>query len=380
MDYKRLLNLSTLLDKKSVLLLGPRQTGKSTLAHKTLPDSEYINLAAADTYRELSARPELVRQRLAPSTKRVVIDEAQRIPELFDEVQLLIERDKEYRLLLTGSSARKLRRKGVNLLPGRIWQARLFPLVYPELESARIVDRLTCGSLPGIIDSVEFRQELRNYVGLYLDEEVRAEGLVRAVGDFSRFLTVAALSNGTQLNFTKLSSDTGIKVNTVRSYFQILEDTLVGSFLPTFQGVTSRKAVTTPKFYFFDNGVVNALLNRFEISPESELYGPALEHLLHSELQAFLSYNDLTLPLSYWRTHSQVEVDFLIGEKVAIEVKGSSRITARDEKGLRILGKEIKLERRIIVCNETRARMSDTGIEILPVETFLSKLWGGEIV
>jgi len=380
MIYKRYLNLLKLLGKKSLLLLGPRQTGKSTLTQSSLPEANYINLAAADVYRELSARPELIRQQLSPNTKKLIIDEAQRIPEIFDEVQLLIDRDKELRVILTGSSARKLKRTGINLLPGRIWQERLFPLVYAELGPGRTADRLVRGSMPGIIDSEYYKQELRNYVGLYLDEEVRSEGIVRGMGDFSRFLTVSALSNCQQVNFTNISNDTGVKVNTVRSYFQILVDTLIGELLPSFQGTVKRKAVATPKFYFFDNGVVNALLNRFDISPESELYGNAIEHLIFSELKAYLSYNKVDVPLCYWRTYSKMEVDFIIGEKIAIEVKASHRITTKHERNLRALNEELTLQRKIIICNERVKRTSDSGVEIYPVEEFLRDLWDGNIM
>lgn len=379
MIYERRLNLLDLLRKKSLLLLGPRQTGKSTITQTTLPEATYLNLAASDVYRELSARPELIRQRLSPETKKLIIDEAQRIPEIFDEVQLLLDRDKELRVVLTGSSARKLKRTGINLLPGRIWQERLFPLVYPELGPGRTAARLIRGSMPGIIDSEDYRQELKNYVGLYLDEEVRSEGLVRVMGDFGRFLTVSALSNCQQVNFTNISNDTGVKVNTVRSYFQILVDTLIGELLPSFQGTIKRKAVATPKFYFFDNGVVNALLNRFDISPESELYGNALEHLIFSELNAYLSYNKIDEPLCYWRTYSRMEVDFLIGENIAIEVKASQRVTTKHEKALSALSEEITLKRKIIICNESTKRISDSGVEIYPVEDFLSELWDGRI-
>ncbi len=380
MFYDRCLKLPQLLKKKSLLLLGPRQTGKSTLALHAFPEAVYVNLAAADVFRELSERPELVRQRLAAHTKVLIFDEAQRIPAIFDEVQLLLDRNKQLRVLLTGSSARKLRRTGVNLLPGRIWQAALFPLVFPELGEGRIKARLQRGSLPGFIDSEDYRRELKNYVGLYLDEEVRAEGLVRGIGDFSRFLNIAALSNGEQLNFTKISSDTGIKVNTVRSYFQILEDTLIGYHLPSFRKTKTRKAAATPKFYFFDNGVVNALLNRFEVTEESELYGRALEHLIFSELKAYLSYRQSGEELTYWRTLSKLEVDFVVGDRAAIEVKASKRVSARDEKGLRALAEEIKLKNRIIVCNESQPRISDTGVAILPVEYFLQQLWSGGII
>ena len=363
-----------------MLLLGPRQTGKSTLALEAFPSATYVNLSSADTFRELSDRPELVRQRMFPGTTQLIIDEAQRIPELFDEVQVMLDRDKSLRVLLTGSSARKLRRTGINLLPGRVWQERLFPLVHCEIGHGRVNDRLTRGSLPAMIDSPDFRQELKNYVGVYLDEEVRAEGLVRGIGDFSRFLTVAALSNGEQLNFTNIASDTGIKVNTVRSYFQILEDTLIGFQLPSFRQTLTRKAVATPKFYFFDNGVVNALLNRFEVSPESELYRGAIEHLVFSELKAYLAYNQLDYELTYWRTHSKFEVDFVVGDQVAIEVKAARRVSGRDEKGLQALAEEVTLKKRIIVCNESAPRTSDSGVQILPLEDFLDFLWQGQII
>ena len=246
MNYKRAFSLLELLKKKSILLLGPRQVGKSTLAQNSLPDATYLNLAEADNFREYSQRPELLRQRLSEQTKYLIIDEAQRIPEIFDEVQVLIDRNKQLRVLMTGSSERKLKRTGINLLPGRIWKASLYPLVFIETGKARISDRFVRGSMPAFIDSLDFKQELKNYVGLYLDEEVRAEGLVRGIGDFSRFLEVAALSNARQVNFTKIASDTGIKINTVRAYFQILEDTLIANQLPSFQKTKSRKAVSTP--------------------------------------------------------------------------------------------------------------------------------------
>lgn len=380
MKYERRINLLELMQKKSVLLLGPRQVGKSTLVRDLLPASAmHYNLAEADTYRELSAAPELIRQRLQSSTTHLFIDEAQRLPEIFDEVQSILDRNPSLRVILTGSSARKLRRSGINLLPGRIWQRELFPLVFPETGPGRIADRLVRGSLPAILDSTLYKEELRNYVGLYLDEEVRAEGLVRGIGNFSRFLPVAALSNGHQVNFTEVASDTGIKVNTVRSYFEILEDTLIGTLLPTFRQTPSRKAVATPKFYFFDHGVVNALRNRFESGIEGEPFGGALEHLMFLELRAFVSYTQDPRPLTYWRTHSQLEVDFLLGDEVAIEVKSASRISERDEKGLRALREDVPLKRRIVVCNESAERRSDSGVEIMPVERFLAYLWNGEI-
>ena len=196
MKFKRFLNLLELIEKKSILLLGPRQVGKSTLVQDLLPDSsQRYNLVQADTYRELSANPELIRQRLMESTTHLFIDEAQRLPELFDEVQAILDRNPGLRVILTGSSARKLRRSGMNLLPGRIWQRHLRPLVYPETGPDLLASRMVRGSLPAILTSELFKEELSNYIGLYLDEEIRAEGLVRGVGSFSRFLPVAVRKN-----------------------------------------------------------------------------------------------------------------------------------------------------------------------------------------
>ncbi|MDD5628090.1 MAG: AAA family ATPase [Elusimicrobia bacterium] len=374
--YKRFLDLGALLKKKSLLLLGPRQTGKSTLALGLGHGIEYFDLSRTDTFRELSARPELLRQRLSERARIVVIDEAQKLPELFDEVQVLLDRNKNLRVLLTGSSARKLRRSGVNLLPGRIWRKQLFPLVSAELGEARIDARVCRGSLPGIIDAQDFRSELKNYVGLYLEEEIRAEGLTRNVGNFNRFLTTAALGNAEQLNYTNIANDTGIPLNTVKGYFHILYDTLLGYELPPYRKTRTRKAVATPKFYFFDIGVVNELLGRFEVARHGDLFGKAFEHLIFTELKAALEYFDSDRPLSYWRSLSKFEVDFMLGDDIAIEVKGKSVISPRDERSLSALAEELPLKRRIVVCLEPRRRRSEAGHEIVPAEEFLAELWG----
>lgn len=376
--YKRLLDLDSLLKKKSILLLGPRQTGKSTLARQLDENAQYFDLSETNVFRELSARPELMRQRLTDRTRIIVIDEAQKLPALFDEVQVLLDRNKNLRVLMTGSSARKLRRTGVNLLPGRIWRKNLFPLVSAELGEARIDLRVCRGSLPGIIDSEEFRTELKNYVGLYLEEEIRAEGLTRNVGNFNRFLTTAALGNTEQINYSNISNDTGIPINTVKGYFQILYDTLVAYELAPYRKTKTRKAVATPKFYFFDVGVANELLGRFEIQRHGDLFGKAFEHLVFTELKAAVEHFDSGLPLCYWRSQSQFEVDFLLGDEIAIEVKGKRTVTAKDERSLLALAEELPLKRKIIVCLEPHWRRSEAGIEIMPAEDFFTHLWGSD--
>lgn len=380
MNYSRFLDLNSLLTKKSIMLLGPRQTGKSTLVQKLFPNAYYVNLSESTTFREISSRPELIRERLSDRTKVLIIDEAQKIPELFDEVQVMLDRNKELRVILTGSSARKLRRKGFNLLPGRIWRRELFPLVYPEIKAHRFEERAIKGSLPGIIDSTDYKEELKNYVGLYLDEEVRAEGLVRGIGDFGRFLNIAALYNAELLNFTNVSNDTGVKLNTVRSYFQILEDTLIGHTLPAYKKTITRKPTTTPKFYFFDTGIVNSILNRFDVSAQSDIYGKAIEHLMFCELKAYLSYSAIDTEFTFWRSLSKIEVDFVLGDSIAIEVKAKERVVQKDEKGLFALSEDLKLKRKIIICRESQKRTTDSGVEIYPIQNFLAELWSGEII
>jgi predicted AAA+ superfamily ATPase len=376
--YSRALNLREILEKKSLLLLGPRQTGKSTLIGREFPSAFTINLAERDTYRAYSARPELLRQRLPEGTKTVVVDEAQRLPEIFDEIQVIVDRDPRIRVVLTGSSARKLRTKGINLLPGRIWQRVLHPLVSCELQKARIQDRAIRGSLPGIIDSEHFKEELSQYVGLYLQEEIRAESVTRSVGNFSRFLTVAALTNGEQLNYSNISNDAEVKINTVRAYYQILKDTLIGHELESFKDTKSRKSVTIPKFYLFDTGVVNGILNRFEVLPGTEIYGKMFEHLVFLELKAFIDYRRNDYSLHYWRSHTKLEVDFLLNREIAIEVKSSGRVADKEENSMLALAEEVPLKRRIIVCNEKARRKTERGTEIIPIEEFLDMMWGGE--
>ena len=243
--YKRLLPVSDLVKHRSLFLFGPRQTGKSTLLRQTFPDARYIDLLEANTFRELSAYPETLRQSLAPREKLVIIDEVQKLPVLLDEAQALIDRNKQLRFIFTGSSARKLKRGQANLLAGRAWFCRLHPLVSTEVSYKDLNRRLNIGSLPAIFDSAAPREDLNAYVGGYLKEEIRAEGLVRSIESFSRFLEVAALTNAHVLNYTSVSNDAGIPPRTVREHYQILEDTLIGFQLPPYQRTRKRKPVAT---------------------------------------------------------------------------------------------------------------------------------------
>jgi predicted AAA+ superfamily ATPase len=339
-----------------------------------------VDLLEANTFRELSAYPETLRQTLRPSEKIVIIDEVQKLPALLDEVQALIDRDKSLRFILTGSSARKLRRGHANRLAGRAWFLRLHPLVSPELSFDGLNRRLNVGGLPAVFDSDRASDDLQAYVGSYLAEEIRAEGLVRSVASFSRFLEVAALTNGQLLNYASVSSDTGVPARTVQEHYQMLEDTLVAFQLAPFRRMRKRKPVGTPKFYFFDVGVANSLMKRGDVRPGSELYGAALEHQVFLELRAYLDYRRLDLDLTFWRTHAGHEVDFVVGDDIGIEVKASRRVTPRDTKGLVAVGEETRLRRKIMVSTEPRERTTDEGVLVLPVRTFFERLWGDELV
>jgi predicted AAA+ superfamily ATPase len=378
--YSRALDLRDLVGRKSLLVLGPRQTGKSTLVRQTFPDAALYDLLEADTFRELAARPEYVRQTLSPRQRVLIVDEIQKLPVLLDEIQLLIERNKQLRVILTASSARKLKGGAANLLGGRAWVCRLHPLVSAELNEPRLLDRLNRGSLPAVIDSDHPVEDLKAYVGTYLGEEIRAEGLTRSIENFSRFLDVAGLTSGEPLNFAAAANDAGYPPRTVREHYQILEDTLVGYQLPAYQHTSRRKPVATAKFYLFDVGVANVLKHIPAIEEGSDAYGRALEHLVFLELRSYLDYRRLDHELTYWRSRSQLEVDFVVGDEIAIEVRSKGRITPRDYKGLSALAEEVRLKRKIVICGEKRRRRADDGTEMLSPTEFLDDLWAGAFV
>lgn len=376
----RILSLSEMLARCSVFLFGPRQTGKTTLVKTSFPDAKYFNLLEADVFRELCSRPELIRKSITPNDKIIIIDEIQRIPQLLNEVQTVIDSQPALRFILTGSSARSLRKGGVNLLGGRATIVNLFPLVSSELSYSDTDKRLEVGSLPKIILSKTPYDDLKDYVGVYLSEEIRAEGLVRNIETFSRFLEVAALSNGQLINFTSIGSDTGVPPRTIREHFQILEDTLIGKLLKPNQKTIKRKPIATAKFYFFDVGVANCLINRRTIAHGTREFGDSLEHLIFTELSAYLSYKRLNKELSFWRTQSQLEVDFVVGDEIGIEVKASNRVGKADLKGLNALSEELNLKRKIIVCLSKYRLVEDTSIEIFPLDEFLKDLWADKII
>jgi predicted AAA+ superfamily ATPase len=308
----------------------------------------------------------------------VVIDEVQKLPSILDEVHRLIESRKQ-RFLLTGSSARKLKRGAANLLAGRAFQSSLFPLVSHEIPSFDLLTYINTTGLPEFYGSHQCDDFLDAYVSLYLKEEIQGEGLVRNLPAFSRFLDVIALVNGEEISYAGISSDTGVPVRTLQGYFSILEETLIGFTVPAFQNTKKRKAITRPKFFLFDIGVTNYLAKRGKIREGSELFGKAFEHFIALELRAWLSYTRSRERLQCWRSVSQFEVDFIVGERLAIEVKANDQISDKHLKGLRALGEEKIVSRRIVVSRDSAYRKTNDGIEIFPWREFISALWNNKI-
>ncbi len=371
----RELDLPELLAKRSHFLLGPRQTGKSSLIRHALTKVRVYDLLDTSLYLALSQNPGRLAQELGPRDHIVVIDEIQRLPVLLNEVHRLIE-TRGTRFLLTGSSARKLRHGGVNLLGGRARTKYLHPLTWKELgDQFDLYRALERGLLPSVYFSDDPRADLQAYAGMYLQQEIMAEGATRNVPAFSRFLKVAALCNGTIVNFTNVANDAQVARTTVYEYFEILKDTLVLHELPPWRKTIKRKPLASSKYYFFDVGVVATLQGR-TFRPGTPESGEAFETYLMHELMSYRDYVSGEL-LSYWRSTTGFEADFIIGDHTAIEVKAKENVSPQDIKSLRALAEEKKLKRYLCVCLEPRTRKVD-GIVVLPIRKFLEALWNGE--
>jgi predicted AAA+ superfamily ATPase len=380
MSIDRFLNLQEALSKKSHFLFGPRGVGKSSLIKKTLLNAVVIDLLKDDLYSRLLRRPSLLEELLpADNATLVVIDEIQKIPSLLDEVHRIIE-ERKIRFLLTGSSARKLKHGGANLLGGRAWEMNMLPLTTQELGTQfDLLRYLSYGGLPAIYFSDYPHEELVNYTKLYLREEIQAEGLVRKFDHFVRFLDFVALTNGEELNYDSLGSDAGVPPRTVASYFELLEDTLVGFSVHPYKLSKKRKAISRSKFFLFDVGVVGSLTKRGTLFHESELLGKAIEHFIGMELRACISYQQLDLPLTYWRTTSKHEVDFIVGDLLAVEVKATEKVSEKHLRGLYALQEESQIKKLVLVSRDPVRRTVD-GIEIIPWRQFCTELWGGALI
>lgn len=370
--------------KETFFLWGARQTGKSTLLHQSYPDALWVDLLKAEIFRRYLEHPEYLRQEIIQAGKPdtfVVIDEVQKIPYLLDEVHWLHE-NQNIHFALCGSSARKVKRGQANLLGGRAIRYELLGLASLEAGSDWDLTRmLNHGYLPRIYLSDTPSRLLNAYVADYLKEEVAAEGLVRNLPVYSNFLNIASLSDSETVNFSTIARDCGVSSQTIKQYFQILEDTLLGNWLPAYRKRPKRRVSLSPKFYFSDIGVVNFLAKRGNLQPGSELYGKAFENWCFHEIRAFNLYNERFAEISYWRLTGGTEVDFIINDMaVAIEAKASPKILGRHLKGLRSLKKDHpSLERCIVVCLEDVPRLTEDKIEIIPAKEFVRLLWDGAI-
>jgi len=384
--YKRIIDFS-LPSETSCFLWGPRQTGKSTLLRERFPAAKRYDLLLSEEYRRLVHQPSIIREECLALLKRgelkdqpIIVDEVQKVPDLLDEIHWLIE-NRGLRFILCGSSARKLKRGHGNLLGGRAVRYELYPLVFPEVPDFSLEMAMNDGLLPPHYGSPISRKRLEAYVGDYLKEEITAEAVTRNIPSFSRFLEIAALANGGIIQFSNIARECGVSSPTVKSYYQILEDTLIGRFVPAFQKRPKRRVILAPRFYFFDVGVVGFLTRRGRIEQGSELFGRAFEHFLFMELSAHASYSGLHYPISYWRTASQIEVDFILGDhEIALEIKGTASAQPHHFRGLTAFGDEYKTRRRILVTCDPKPRLFESKIEILPWKVFLEDLWAEKII
>jgi predicted AAA+ superfamily ATPase len=355
---------------------------------KTLyPDAKRYDLLLSDQYQRLLLHPGLIREECSAADLKgenqaspIIVDEVQKIPILLDEIHWLIE-NRELRFILCGSSARKVKRGRGNLLGGRAVRYELHPLVYPEITDFSLEKALNTGLLPRHYLSKKPNQLVQSYVGDYLKEEIAAEALTRNIPAFSRFLQIAALTNGELTNYNNIASECGVSAPTVKEYFLILEDTLIGRMLPAFRKRAKRRLIGAPKFFFFDIGIVAHLTRRGKVEPGSELFGKAFEHLIYMELNAHSGYSERNYPITYWKTASGFEVDFVLGDhETAIEVKGTDRVTNKHMKGIRAFKEEYHARNYIVVSMDAAPRRTEDGIDILPWNVFLDRLWANEIV
>lgn len=377
-SIERIIPLKKFLERKGVLLLGPRRTGKSFYIRNYLRPDKYINLLESETFRKLAARPETLREIITKQDQIVAIDEIQKLPMLMDEIHNLIETT-QVKFLLTGSSARKLSRSYTSLMAGRLKRMHLHPLVSKEMHHFDLNQILTFGSLPSVYLSEDPWDELRDYTGLYLREEIQAEAMVRKIDNFSRFIDFAAMSNGSVLNYESIGRDAQVPARTIREYYALLEDTLMGTMIHPIKSTKKRRSISAGKFYFFDIGVLNSVLGRKSISSKTKEYGNLFESFIFLELKAYIDYFSPDHKLEFWRIDDENEVDFVINEEIAIEVKATEFVQGKHLKGLKKFSDGGNTKRQMIISLDKEKRIIGD-VEIIPYKEFLSELWQGNII
>ena len=372
---KRFFQINKGLDD-SMFLFGARQTGKTTILHQQFPKAIFFDLLDSGLKARFQRRPEMLYEILSdkPTDTLVIIDEIPEVPELLNEVHRLIS-ERHLIFILCGSSARKLKRKGHNTLGGRALPVYLYPLISAEIPDFDLDRAITYGMIPSHYLASNPQRRLATYIDIYLKEEIKEEALVRSLSTFNRFLEIAALTDGEIINNQNIAQECGIHATTVSSYFDILEDTLIGYRIPAYTKTMKRRLVQAPRFYYFDVGIANYLLHRKELIRGSSDYGHAFEHLVIQEIYAYLQYTHSEEKLSYWRTYTGFEVDAIIGDaRVAIEIKSVEEVMAKHLKGLKAFGEEHPQSRRLIVSlDPINRRMGE--IECIYVKDFFKQLW-----
>ena len=378
--YIRILKLEETAED-SLFLVGARQTGKSTLLKNLFPNARRYDLLKSEEFERLFRNPELLREELKNVDPHhlVIIDEVQKIPRLLDEVHWLMS-NRNIRFVLCGSSARKLVRCGANLLGGRALRTVMYPLVSAEIPDFDLYKAIHNGMLPRHYTAQNPQRRMQAYIGDYLNEEIRAEALSRNLLSFTRFMEIAAQCSGEMIVYKNIAQDCGVSANTVKEYFQILEQTLIGYLIPGFTATTKRRAISAPKFYYFDVGIANYLLKHSNMAQGTEAFGHAFEHLIMQEIIAYLGYNYLGEKPAYWRTSGGYEVDCIIGNgRIAIEFKSCDEVKSRHTKGLKAFQEEYP-QARLIVVSMDKYKRAMNDIEIFPATEFLSELWRGKII
>lgn len=381
---RRILNID-IPQGQSAFLWGPRKTGKSTYLKDIFPQSLSYDFLKMDLVLEFTKRPSLLREQILAKDAAflkhpIILDEVQKVPPILNEVHWLIE-NKGLSFILCGSSARKLKRGKANLLGGRVWRYEMFPLVTAELGDVNLLRVLNQGMIPDHYLRDNYKKSLSGYVRDYLKEEVFAEGLTRNIPAFARFFDAVGYSHGELTNYSNIARDCGVDAKTVKEYYQILVDTLLGRMVEPFKRRQSRQIITkAPKFYLFDVGVAGAMTKRHISEGRGELFGRAFEHFIFTEIAAHSSYNELDYRINYWRTRAGYEVDFILGEgEVAIEVKGQTSVGNRDVRPLKAFLEEYTTKKALVVCNEKEERVLNK-IRIMPWRRFLGELWEGRII
>jgi predicted AAA+ superfamily ATPase len=367
--------------EESLFLWGARQTGKSTLLEMLFPDARYYDLLKSGEFERLFRNPALLREELdkASGQDLVIIDEVQKIPQLLDEVHWLMSK-RGLRFILCGSSARKLMRVGANLLGGRALRTVLYPLVSAEIPGFDIFRAINNGMLPRHYVIENPQRRMQAYIGDYLNEEINAEAITRNLLTFMRFMEIAAKCNGEMIVYKNIAADCGVSANTVKEYFNILEQTMFGYLIHGFSGTEKRRAILAPKFYYFDVGIVNYLLKRRNLQQGTADFGHAFEHLILQEIIAYLGYGFSEEKLTYWRTTHGYEVDCIVGNgRVAIEIKSCDEVKSRHTKGLKAFQEEFP-QAKLVVVSFDKYRRAMNEVDIIPASEFLKLLWEGDII